>query len=315
MTAVVLKVRNLTQTFAGSGGRRVQAVTGLDFDLLEGETLGLVGESGCGKTTLGRAILQLPPPEQGSVRLDDVELTGLSPARMRDQRRSLQMVFQDPVSSLNPRRSIGDSVAAPLRVLGVAADERGRRVGEMLEAVGLDAPAVMGRYPHELSGGQCQRVSIARALIVRPRVIICDEPVSSLDVSVQAQILNLLEDTRQQFGLTLLFIAHDLAVVKHVSDRIAVMYLGRLCELAPSDVLITNPAHPYTRSLLAAMPRLHGARPEAAPAAGEPPSPLDPPSGCRFHTRCPWATDRCALQVPELKERASGHWVACHHAG
>lgn len=316
MSEVLLEVRDLVQTFRAAGGRRVQAVAGVDFDLDEGETLGLVGESGCGKTSLGRAILQLPPPSGGSVKLEGVELTGLSAGRMRQQRRRLQMVFQDPVSSLNPRRTIGSSVVAPLQVLGVATSERRRRVGAMLEAVGLDAEGVMGRYPHELSGGQCQRVSIARALVLRPRLIVCDEPVSSLDVSVQAQILNLLEDTKAQFGLTLLFIAHDLAVVRRVSDRIAVMYLGRLCEIAPSDQLVDSPLHPYTASLLAAVPRLHGARRhDTGMAGGEIPSPLNPPSGCRFRTRCPLASQRCAREEPRMRELQPGHWVACHHAG
>lgn len=318
MSAPLLSVRRLSREFRARGGARVQAVSDVSFDIDTGETLGLVGESGCGKTTIGRAILQLPPPSEGEVLLDGVALTGLPASALRAQRARVQMVFQDPVSSLNPRRTIAASVATPLDIAGHGdRRERDARVREMLDAVGLDPDAVWNRYPHELSGGQCQRVSIARALILHPRLLVCDEPVSSLDVSVQAQILNLLEDAKARFGLTVLFIAHDLAVVRSISDRIAVMYLGRLCEIAPSATLTAAPKHPYTHVLLAAMPDMHAmAKPARATATvrGETPSPLAPPSGCRFRTRCPRATSLCAEEVPMLREIAPGHQVACHHA-
>jgi peptide/nickel transport system ATP-binding protein len=283
---------------------------------MPGETLGIVGESGCGKSTTGRAILQLPRPTSGSVVLDGVDLTKLNDADMREQRTDIQMIFQDPISSLNPRRRIKDVVAEPLRVWGPKdKDEQYKIVRETLEAVGLDADLVGERRPHEFSGGQCQRISIARALVLNPKVIICDEPVSALDVSVQAQILNLLEDLKAKYGITLIFIAHDLAVVKNVSDRVAVMYLGKMCEVASSEALYAKPAHPYTKLLLGSVPV---ADPTQAPDAsaelsGELPSPTAPPSGCRFRTRCPIATDRCAQEEPQLQEVAVGHYVACHY--
>ena len=312
---VVLSVRELARSFPIGRGRTVQFVAGVSFDILAGETLGLVGESGCGKTTVGRAILQLPPPSSGEILLEGRPLAQLSADELRAVRPRLQMVFQDPISSLNPMRTIGEIVAAPLRVAGDR--DRGRRdrlAREVLDAVGLDPPTVWQRRPHELSGGQCQRVSIARALVLRPRLLVCDEPVSSLDVSVQAQILNLLEDAKPRFGLTMLFIAHDLAVVKNISDRVAVMYLGRLCEIAPSNRFEENAAHPYTATLLAAIPE---ARPQTKRQPGrlpkgEIPSPLDPPSGCRFRTRCPKAAPRCAEEEPRLRPIAPDHLVACH---
>jgi peptide/nickel transport system ATP-binding protein len=312
----VLTVEDLTVEFPVGGGRKVHAVSGISIDLMPGETLGIVGESGCGKSTTGRAILQLPRPTSGSVVLDGVDLTKLNDADMREQRTDIQMIFQDPISSLNPRRRIKDVVAEPLRVWGPKdKDEQYKIVRDTLEAVGLDADLVGERRPHEFSGGQCQRISIARALVLNPKVIICDEPVSALDVSVQAQILNLLEDLKAKFGITLIFIAHDLAVVKNVSDRVAVMYLGKMCEVATSEALYAKPAHPYTKLLLGSVPV---ADPTQAPDAsaelsGDLPSPTAPPSGCRFRTRCPIATDRCAQEEPQLQEVAVGHYVACHY--
>jgi len=312
----VLTVEDLTVEFPVGGGRKVHAVSGISIDLMPGETLGIVGESGCGKSTTGRAILQLPRPTSGSVVLDGVDLTKLNDGDMREQRTDIQMIFQDPISSLNPRRRIKDVVAEPLRVWGPKdKEEQYKIVRETLEAVGLDADLVGERRPHEFSGGQCQRISIARALVLNPKVIICDEPVSALDVSVQAQILNLLEDLKKKYGITLIFIAHDLAVVKNVSDRVAVMYLGKMCEVATSEALYAKPAHPYTKLLLGSVPV---ADPTQAPDAsaelsGDLPSPTAPPSGCRFRTRCPIATDRCTQEEPQLQEVAVGHYVACHY--
>jgi peptide/nickel transport system ATP-binding protein len=312
----VLTVEDLTVEFPVGGGRKVHAVSGISIDLMPGETLGIVGESGCGKSTTGRAILQLPRPTSGSVVLDGIDLTKLNDGDMREQRTDIQMIFQDPISSLNPRRRIKDVVAEPLRVWGPKdKEEQYKIVRETLEAVGLDADLVGERRPHEFSGGQCQRISIARALVLNPKVIICDEPVSALDVSVQAQILNLLEDLKKKYGITLIFIAHDLAVVKNVSDRVAVMYLGKMCEVATSEALYAKPAHPYTKLLLGSVPV---ADPTQAPDAsaelsGDLPSPTAPPSGCRFRTRCPIATDRCAQEEPQLQEVAVGHYVACHY--
>jgi len=274
-----------------------------------------VGESGCGKSTLVRAVLQLRRPSGGTVTFAGTELTTLGGEAMRLMRRRLQLIFQDPIASLNPRRCIGDIIAEPLVIAGIADKaERARRVREVMVAVGLDPDNAMGRLPHEFSGGQCQRICIARALILEPELVICDEPVSALDVSIRAQILNLLEEMKRRYGLTLLFIAHDLAVVKAVSDRIAVMYLGKLCEIGPTERLFAKPAHPYTALLLEAIPVPDPAvRPAANVAVGEPPSPLAPPSGCRFRTRCPRADARCAAEVPELRETDGGHFAACHH--
>jgi peptide/nickel transport system ATP-binding protein len=313
MTAL-LSVDELTVEYL-VGGKTLSAVSGVSLSVARGETLGLVGESGCGKSTLGRAVLQLRRPTGGTVTFDGTELTTLGGEAMRLMRRRLQLIFQDPIASLNPRRSIGDIIAEPLVIAGVSdRAERERRVREVMVAVGLDPDTAIGRLPHEFSGGQCQRICIARALILEPELVICDEPVSALDVSIRAQILNLLEEMKRRYGLTLLFIAHDLAVVKAVSDRVAVMYLGKLCEVGPTEPLFAQPAHPYTRLLLEAIPVPD---PTVKPAVnlptGEPPSPLDPPSGCRFRTRCPRADAQCAAEVPELREVASGRFAACHH--
>ena len=312
--APLLSVENLTVEYA-VGGKSLFAVSDVSLHVDRGETLGLVGESGCGKSTLGRAVLQLRRPTSGKVVFDGTDLTGLEGEAMRLMRRRLQLIFQDPIASLNPRRCVGDIVAEPLIIAGVTdRSERERRVREVLTAVGLDADLVSGRLPHEFSGGQCQRISIARALILEPQFVICDEPVSALDVSIRAQILNLLEDMKRRYGLTLLFIAHDLAVVKAVSDRIAVMYLGKLCEVGPTEQLFARPAHPYTALLLEAIPVPDPTVKLAANVAvGEPPSPLAPPSGCRFRTRCPRADAVCASTVPELRAVAAGQFAACHH--
>ena len=312
----LIRIEDLVVEFPAPGGRSVKAVSGISLDIKEGETLGLVGESGCGKTTTGRALIQLPPPTSGSVVFDGTDLTALSEQQMRRQRTDMQMIFQDPISSLNPRRRIGDVVAEPLKVWGPHdADQQVRMVDEMLEAVGMDPAIARSKRPHEFSGGQCQRISIARSLVLGPKVLICDEPVSALDMSIQAQILNLLEDLKADYQLTLVFIAHDLAVIKNVSDRVAVMYLGKLCEIGGADQLYADPAHPYTEILL-------GANPEPDPEAvldlesvegGDLPSPIDPPSGCRFRTRCPHATEKCENEEPQMREVSEGHHVACHH--
>ncbi|MEI6700780.1 MAG: oligopeptide/dipeptide ABC transporter ATP-binding protein [Actinomycetota bacterium] len=313
MTKPLLSVDNLVVTY-GARKNAVQAVAGVSFEIFEGETLGLVGESGCGKSTTGRAILQLEKVTSGSVTFDGEELTSLSPGEMRTRRRKLQMLFQDPISSLNPRRKIKHIVAEPL-IIWKEGDEESRSnlVDQMLLEVGIDPHLAGDRYPRAFSGGQCQRISIARSLVANPRLLLCDEMVSALDVSVQAQIINLLSDLKVKHNLTLLFIAHDLAVVKNVSDRVAVMYLGRLCELGPSDDLYAHPLHPYTAALLSA-----AVVPDPTVGLthhtleGEPPSPINPPSGCRFRTRCPNAEARCAEEVPELREIRPGHQVACH---
>jgi peptide/nickel transport system ATP-binding protein len=311
----LLRVENLVVEFP-AGRHRVHAVSDVSFDVLRGETLGLVGESGCGKSTTGRAVMQLPGPTSGHVWFEGRDLTTLSGDELRRTRTRLQMIFQDPISSLNPRRCVREIVGEPLSIwgLGTRAERRGR-VMEVLEAVGIDAGAAEDRRPHEFSGGQCQRISIARALMLEPRLLICDEPVSALDVSVQAQILNLLEDMKARYGLTLIFIAHDLAVVRNVSDRVAVMYLGKLCEVAPADELYRAPAHPYTMTLLASVPVPDpSVRPDFAvdEVDTELPSPIAPPSGCRFRTRCPRAESICAEREPEIREVADGHFAACH---
>jgi peptide/nickel transport system ATP-binding protein len=310
----LLSIDDLTVEY-DVGGKTLSAVAGVSLAVGRGETLGLVGESGCGKSTLGRAVLQLRRPSGGRVTFDGTELTTLGGEAMRLMRRRLQLIFQDPIASLNPRRCIGDIIAEPLVITGVTDKaERLRRVREVMVAVGLDPDNAMGRLPHEFSGGQCQRICIARALILEPELVICDEPVSALDVSIRAQILNLLEEMKRRYGLTLLFIAHDLAVVKAVSDRIAVMYLGKLCEIGPTERLFAKPAHPYTALLLEAIPVPDPTvRPAANVAVGEPPSPLAPPSGCRFRTRCPRADAQCAAEVPELREIGGGQFAACHH--
>jgi peptide/nickel transport system ATP-binding protein len=312
----LLRVENLVVEFPAGRGRKVHAVTDISLDVMKGETLGLVGESGCGKSTTGKAIMQLPPPTSGRVVFDGTDLTQLEGSALRAMRTNLQMIFQDPISSLNPRRKVERIVAEGLDIWETGTrEERSAKVDQMLLTVGLDPAVARGRRPHQFSGGQCQRISIARAVITEPQLIVCDEPVSALDVSVQAQILNLLEEMKDRYGLTLIFIAHDLAVVKNISDRVAVMYLGRLCEVGDPDVLYAQPAHPYTASLLSAIPVPDPTvRPDARRTlGGEIPSPLSPPSGCRFRTRCERADDQCRDEVPVLAEVSSGQYVACHH--
>jgi len=298
----------------GKGEHRVQAVSGVRFEVRAGETLGLVGESGCGKSTLSRALLHLYRPRQGRVIFDGVDLGTLSARELRRMRRRLQLILQDPVASLNPRRRVGEIVAEPLVIAGAAdATERRRRVREVLAAVGLDADAVTQRRPHELSGGQCQRVSIARTLVLEPQLVVCDEPVSALDVSIRAQIINLLEAMKARYGLTLIFVAHDLGVVRAVSDRVAVMYLGRICEIGDADTVFRRPAHPYTSTLLTAIPVPDPDMPRPRVTGRvELPSPLDPPSGCRFRTRCPRAEPLCGESTPGLRPMGEGREVACH---
>ncbi|HZX53860.1 MAG TPA: ABC transporter ATP-binding protein, partial [Ilumatobacteraceae bacterium] len=311
----LLRVENLVVEFpVGRTGLKVNAVSGISFDVMRGETLGLVGESGCGKSTTGRAVMQLRRPTSGSVLFEGQQLTEMSGDKMREARTRMQMIFQDPISSLNPRRKVRDIVMEPLSIWkrGTKA-ERNTRVDEVLEEVGIDPQRAAESQPHQFSGGQCQRISIARALVLNPSLIICDEPVSALDVSVQAQVLNLLEDLKMRYGLTLVFIAHDLAVVKNVSDRVAVMYLGKICEVAPADDLYRQPAHHYTNVLLESIPVPDPMAIVDRPAIdGEPPSPVLPPPGCRFNTRCPAAQERCTVEEPILREIATGHFIACH---
>lgn len=312
----LLRVEDLVVEFSAGRGRKVHAVSGVSFTLACGESLGLVGESGCGKSSLARAIMQLPKPTSGTLRFEGEDLATVDPVRLRILRSRFQMIFQDPVASLNPSRSAGESIGVPLRTLwGIGREERRCRTREMMALVRLDPEFHYGRLPHQLSGGQCQRANIARALVTEPRLLVCDEPVSALDVSVQAQILNLLREIQRRRGLAMLFITHDLAVVRNMCDRVAVMYLGRLCEVAPNEVLFAGPAHPYTAALLAAVPRpdprFSLPQPEILP--GDLPSPLDPPGGCRFRTRCPKAAARCVTEKPELREIAPGHLVACHY--
>jgi peptide/nickel transport system ATP-binding protein len=311
----VLTVDDLVVEFPVGRGLKVHAVSGMNLDLLPGETLGILGESGCGKSTAGRAFMQLPAPTSGRVRLGDRELTGLPGGALRRARARMQMIMQDPTSSLNPRRKVKDLVAEGLSIWGFGGNDadKERLVRETLTAVGLDPDVVWDRRAHELSGGQCQRVCIARALMMNPAVLICDEPVSSLDVSVQAQILNLLEETKKRYSLSMIFIAHDVSVVKNISDRVMVLYLGKTCEVIGSADIQAHAAHPYTRMLLASIPGAGDRDMAAAAAAVELPSPINPPSGCRFRTRCPLATDRCVAEEPELREIRPGQFVACHH--
>jgi oligopeptide/dipeptide ABC transporter ATP-binding protein len=317
----LLRARNIVQEFPvrGAGGLRggvVHAVSDVSFDVHPGETLGIVGETGSGKSTLARSLLQAPRPKSGEVLFQGADLVRLRRRHLVAARRHVQMVYQDPFGSLNPRWRVVELVEEPLLGYGVkSAERRRRRVGELLDLVGLD-PSVFGRRrPHELSGGQCQRVAIARAIALDPALVICDEAVSSLDVLIQAQVLNLFERLRAELGLSYVFIAHDLALVKQVSDRVAVMHLGQLAEIGPADALYRNPLHPYTAALLASVPGLDpvtGRVRRPVPLRGEPPSPLEPPSGCRFRTRCPRAQAKCAVEEPALRERAAGHSVACH---
>ena len=294
----------------------VQAVDGVSFSIQEGETLGLVGESGCGKSTLSRTILQLVEPTSGSVRFEGEEIAGLKKRRMRPLRREMQMIFQDPYASLNPRKRVGNIIGDQMAIHGIGdADERRDEAKGLLERVGLSAEHY-NRYPHEFSGGQRQRVGVARALALRPKVIIADEPVSALDVSIQAQIINLLEDLQDEFNLTYLFVAHDLGVVRHVADKVAVMYLGKIVEIGPAEEVYANPVHPYTEALLSAVPipdpRANAERRERI-LEGDVPSPANPPSACRFHTRCPYATDVCSEVEPELVNHRGSQSAACHH--
>lgn len=315
----LLELRNLVKHFPVHKGlfsrvvSRVHAVDDVSFSIRAGETLGLVGESGCGKSTAGRTVLGLTPPTSGEVYLEGRRIDTLRPRQMREVRRKMQVIFQDPYSSLNARMTVGDIVAEPLVNFGLAnSAERRKRVLELLDHVGLPQNAVE-RYPSEFSGGQRQRIGIARALAPRPSVIICDEPVSALDVSVQAQVINLLEDLQEEFGISYLFIAHDLAVVEHISHRVGVMYLGKIVEMAEKRSLFAAPQHPYTEALLSAVPRPDPERPsERIVLKGDVPSPLSPPAGCRFHTRCPYAFERCRVEEPLLREVGPGHLAACH---
>lgn len=318
----LVSVKNLVHRFPIRGGflsrevGAVHAVNDVSFDLFRGETLGLVGESGCGKSTLGRALIRLIEPTSGSVRFDGVELSGLSAQEMRKLRRRIQIIFQDPYASLNPRMTIEQILLEPLQIHGLhpGKEARRKRLLELLDLVGLRAES-LERYPHEFSGGQRQRVCIARALAVEPEFIVCDEPVSALDVSIQAQIVNLLQDLQKKLGLTYLFIAHDLKVVEHLSTRVAVMYLGKIVEMAETAELFARPLHPYTQALLSAIPTIDASRRrERIVLQGDVPSPFRLPSGCTFHPRCPIAQQNCRLDAPQLIEKAPGHWVACHYA-
>ncbi len=314
----LLSARDVVQEFVvreRGGGKAgvVQAVSGVSFDIMAGETLGIVGETGSGKSTLARALLQAPRPKSGSVVFRGADLTRLRGGKLLQARRHMQFVFQDPFGSLDPKWHVRSIVEEPLiayRTGGRAA--RHKRVSELLDLVGLDPVRYAKRHPRELSGGQAQRVAIARAMALSPSLIICDEAVSSLDVLIQAQVLNLFERLREDLGLSYLFIAHDLALVKQVSDRVAVMYLGKLCEAGPGDSVYREPLHPYTRALLDSIPSTEPGAARAVTIKGEPPSPINPPSGCRFRTRCPLATDKCAAEEPAPRELAPGHLVACH---
>ena len=320
----LLQVDNLVKHFPITQGILVQkqigavhAVDGISFDVYPGETLGLVGESGCGKSTTGRTVIQLFRPTSGSVHFEGIDLVNLKGEELRKMRRKMQMIFQDPYASLNPRMTIGEIVGEPLIVHKVASQkEVDHRVANLLELVGL-SPAFSARYPHEFSGGQRQRIGVARALALQPSFIVCDEPISALDVSIQAQVVNLLEDLQKEFNLTYLFIAHDLSMVRHISDRVAVMYLGVIVELTSRDELYQKPLHPYTQALLSAVPipdPIADAKRERVILKGDVPSPINPPSGCRFRTRCLYAEDVCAESRPEFREIKPGHFVACFFA-
>lgn len=313
-----LRVEDLGVEFHAKNGRRVHAVSGISFDVLRGESVGVVGESGCGKSSVARAVMHLPRPTAGQVVLDDTDLTTLSAEKLRESRVRMQLIFQDPISSLNPRRKVKHLVSEGLSIWRGSGARTGAepRVRELLESVGLDPETVWNRYPHELSGGQCQRVSIARALMMRPELLICDEVLSSLDVSVQSQMLGLLKRTRAEYGLSMMFISHDLGVVKNICDRVIVMYLGKIAEVMEVDALDRGAIyHPYTDLLLQSVPQTTGERVRPGPPgeAQDLPSPLDPPSGCRFRTRCPLATEHCAQEEPQLEEKAPGQYIACHN--
>ncbi len=324
MTAPLLQVKDLVKYFSIKGGvlqrevDRVHAVDGVSFDVAGGETLGLVGESGCGKSTTGRCILRLIEPTAGEVWFEGKNVTAMGRSELQAMCRDMQIIFQDPFASLNPRMTVGGIIGEALTIHGLAKTrkEQEARVAELLQTVGLQ-PEHMRRYPHEFSGGQRQRIGIARALAVEPKLIVCDEPVSALDVSIQAQVVNLLEDLQAKFNLTYIFIAHDLSVVEHISDRVAVMYLGRVVEIASSHDLYAEPQHPYTEALLSAVPIPDPSmKRERIRLQGDVPNPINPPSGCHFHTRCPIRKlPLCSTEVPKLKEGKNGHWVACHLRG
>ena len=319
----LLSVRDLTKYFAITGGvfsrevARVHAVDGVSMEIRRGETLGLVGESGCGKSTTGRCILRLIEPSSGEIWFGGRDVTRIEGPELQRLRRDMQIIFQDPFASLNPRHTVAAIVGEALTIHRLVKTHRQQqdRVVKLLETVGLRSDH-LNRFPHEFSGGQRQRIGIARALAVEPKLIVCDEPVSALDVSIQAQVINLLEDLQEKFGLTYLFIAHDLSVVEHISDRVAVMYLGRVVEIAPARELYDNPRHPYTEALLSAVPIPDPkVKRKRITLHGDVPNPLHPPSGCRFRTRCPLAEPRCAVEIPKLREINPGHWVACHVRG
>ncbi|HSV91856.1 MAG TPA: dipeptide ABC transporter ATP-binding protein [Desulfobacterales bacterium] len=318
MRVPLVEVRGLKKWFETTRGLArekvfVRAVDGVDLAVGRGETLGLVGESGCGKTTVGRLIIRLIEPTAGEIRFDGVDLAGIAKPRLQTMRRDFQIIFQDPFAALNPRMTVSEIIGRPMEIHGISQRaERDARVGAMLEAVGLRREQ-LGRYPHEFSGGQRQRIGIARALATRPKLIVADEPTSALDVSVQAQILNLMKDLQGRFGLTYLFVSHNISVIRHISDRVAVMYLGKIVELGGKAALFARPAHPYTRALLAAVPSLDPRRHRAEVVLeGDVPSPVNPPPGCRFHTRCRYAMPRCANEEPAFHPLDDGRRVACH---
>lgn len=311
----ILRVDDLVVEYKSQGGEKVQAVSGVSLDIIPGETLSVVGESGCGKSTLAKGILQLIETASGSVLLNGSDITKLKGEDLRKVRPQAQMIFQDSISSLDPHMKVSALVEQPLKVWGRGtAEERKNKVNDLLRSVGLDPEVVGDRKPTEFSGGQCQRISIARALAIEPKLLVCDEPVSSLDVSIQAQILNILQEMKERYGLSLLFISHDLSVVRAISDRIVVMYLGKVCEVSTPDELSEKPRHHYTHALVSSVPIPDPTiKNRRAILQGEPPSPTNPPSGCRFRTRCPAATDLCASEEPQLREVAQGQFVACHH--